>query len=379
MANDLSAVIPQILAQGLMALRGATIMPRLVNADYSNDAAEKGDTIDVPVPSAIAAQAVAPAATPQSTPDTTPTKVQIPLDRWYEAPFQLSDKDQAEAVRGVIPMQVSEAVKALGNQVNSDLFGLYKGVYGFAGTAGTTPFGTANDISDATALRKVLNNQLAPMSPRRAVLDPDAEANALGQRAFQDASWRSDADGIIEGQIGRKLGFDWFMDQAAPSHTAGSVTDTTADANAAGVTDLAVTTAGTTGDVSLVEGDIIQVAGDSQTYVVTAAVSLGAAASGTIPISPALQVATSGGEAVSAKASHAVNLGFHRDAFALAVRPLEAEGNGLGNLIQSAVDPVSGLALRLEVSREHKRTRWSFDILYGVKIVRPELAARLAG
>jgi hypothetical protein len=377
MANNLQAVIPRILAQGLMALRGATIMPRLVNTDYSNEAAEKGDTIDVPIPSAIQVQDVAPSANAPATADTAPTKVQIPLDKWKEAPFYLTDKDMVESIRGIIPMQVSEAVKALGNAVNTDLFALYKGVYGFAGTPGTTPF--ASDVSAATTTRKTLNKQLAPLDPRRMVLDPDAEANALGLRAFQDSSWRGDEDGIIQGQIGRKLGFDFFMDQAAPSHTAGTETDTTAAANAVGVTSLAVSTAATTGALNLKKGDVITIAGDDQTYAVTADVSAGASASASIGISPALQVATAGGEAIAVKASHAVNLGFHRDAFALAVRPLEAEGNGLGNLIQSAVDPVSGLALRLEVSREHKRTRWSFDLLYGVKLVRPELAARLAG
>jgi hypothetical protein len=53
--------------------------------------------------------------------------------------------------------------------------------------------------------------------------------------------------------------------------------------------------------------------------------------------------------------------------------------DGLGNYIKSAVDPVSGMALRLEVTREHKRTRYSFDVLYGVTTVRKELACRLLG
>ena len=64
MANLLTALTPKLLAQGLMALRGMAVMPRLVNSDYSAQAAEQGDTINIPIPSAIAAQAVTPGATP---------------------------------------------------------------------------------------------------------------------------------------------------------------------------------------------------------------------------------------------------------------------------------------------------------------------------
>ena len=42
-------------------------------------------------------------------------------------------------------------------------------------------------------------------------------------------------------------------------------------------------------------------------------------------------------------------------------------------------DPVSGISLRLEVTRENKRTRFSYDCLYGGRVVRPELGVAAIG
>ena len=309
--NDLSKVVDKLLAQGLLALRGTCVMPRLVNSDYSNLAAQQGASIDVRIPSAIKAQAVTPGATSQDTGDISPVSATIKLDRWMEAPFYLTDKDLMEANRGVIPMQASEAVKAIANDVNATLLGLGRKFYGMVGTPGTTPFST---VVDATNARKVLNRQLAPVNDRRIVLDPDAEAAALGLSGFADVSKSGDARPIIDGTIGRKYGFDWAMDQQVPSFEASVMTEgalTVNGANEAG--------------------------------------------------------------------AQVVSLAFHRDAIAFATRPLMDSANGLGNLTQSAVDPVSGLSLRLEVSREHKRTRFSYDILYGADVVRRELGCRIAG
>lgn len=376
MSNTLTEVIPKLLAQGLLALRQQSIMPRYVNRAYETMAGDKGSTIDVPIPSAIAVQDVSPGATPPSTADVAPTKVSIAMSNWKEAPFYLTDKDMLEAMAGTIPMQASEAIKALANQVDADIFALYKGVYGFAGTPGSTPL--ASDLSDFLAGDQALNDQLAPTTPRAFILNARGTANAKGLRAIQDASWRNDPEAMKRSEIGFVLGYDWAMDQNVPRHTAGTAAGATTDTTgyAVGLKTVALASAGTG---TLVVGDIITFAGDTQTYVVTSGdtdVSNG----GSLSFEPGLKIALAASAvAITVKASHRVNMIFHRDWAALASRPFTgADPFNLGSYM-SAVDPVSGLTLRLEVTREHKRTRFSYDMLYGVQLIRREFAARVAG
>ena len=376
MSNTLTEVIPKLLAQGLLALRENAVMPRLVNTDYSTLAAQKGATINVPIPSAVAVADVSPAFVTPNAGNSVPTSAAITMSNWKEAAFFLDDKDIKESMDGIIPMQASEAIKALGNTIDSAILGLYTSVYGFAGTIGTTPFSAST--TEATEARKVLNNQLCPLDSRRMVIDPDAEANALDLRAFQDMSFSGSADGIKEGLINRKLGFEWFMDQNAPTHLNGAQDGAYVVNGVNALDSKALVVKTGSGDIHA--GDQFTIAGDSQVYVVT---TLSTGGAGTLAISPGLKVATSGNEVITfkgtASTTYAQNLAFHRDCFAFASRPLLDVGQGLGNIIQSAVDPVSGLTLRLEVSREFKRTRFSYDILYGLACVRPELGCRIWG
>ncbi len=376
--NTLTNVVPQILAQGLLALRGKCIMPRLVNNDYSAEAAQKGNTIDVPIPSAIAVQDVAPSNVYPDDAGVSPTTVAIALDKWKEAPFFLTDKEIQEAIDGTLPMQASEAIKALGRQVNSDLFASYSdgviGIYTAVGTAATTPF--SSDTQAARDARKWLNTLQAPEDDRRMVLDVDAEANALGLSALADASAKGDPNALKEGTIGRVLGFDWHYDQQVPTHTTGLAGTVLVDQADVAIGDTLVHFDGITTIATV--GDVFTVAGDTQQYTVVVAGAL-STNDGDMTVHPPVKVAWDDSAALTIVASHVVNLAFHRDAFAFATRPLEVPGDGMGSIIRSAVDPVSGLTLRLEVSRQHKRTRWSFDILYGCKLVRAELAARVMG
>lgn len=384
MSNSLSNVLPQLLAQGLLALRENAIMPRLVNTGYSPTPGEKGSTVDVPIPSAITANDVSAGVSAQTATDISPTKKSIVLNQWKEAAFSLSDKEREEVMNGTIPMQATEAIKSLANAVDNHILSKYTGVYGFGGTGGTTPF--ASDLSAYVNARKEMARNLAHPDPRFAVIDEDAEANALLLGNLIQADQRGDQETIKNARIGRILGADWHLDQNVPTHTAGTIANGASTkiglvttALAAGASTMAIDHTTLTG--TILAGDVFSFAGHSGTYVATTATITASGNEATaITFLPVLRAAVADNEAVTFQATHAVNLLFHRDAFALATRPLvDNDAAELGSLVMSDVDPVSGLTLRLEINRQHKQTRFSYDILYGALLVRPEFASRILG
>lgn len=375
MANSLSVVMPKLLAQGLMAMRQMAVLPRYVNRGYEAIAAEKGSVVTIPIPSAIAAQAVTPSYVPPDDADVAPTSTTITLDQWWEAPFYMTDKDLLEIMAGTIPMQASEAVKSLANKIDSLLITKAEQTFpNFAGTAGTVPYG--NDLSEFNDVMAQMDDRLAPVDNRFHAVSAKTKGQALNLRAFQDAAWRGDTAGIIKGEIGEKLGAFWFMDQNLTRHTAGTGTGYKVNllaGYAVGDTTLAVDT----GSGTVLAGDKITFSGGTTTY--TVASSTGGASVTQIVLSTPLMAAVADNEDITIVASHRQNFVFHRDALALATRPFAAsDPMGLGTFL-SMVDPVSGLAMRLEVSRQHKRTRWSFDILCGVGAPRPEWGGVVLG
>lgn len=380
MANDITNVVPTLLAQGLLALREQAIMPRLVNNSYSNMAAMPGNVINVPLPDAIGARDVTASITMNSNVDVTQTVALVTLDFWKEAPFHFSDSDALSVQAGTRSQNASEAVKSLGNAIDQYILGKHTGFYAFTGTPGTTPFAT--NINAAGTARRKLNENAAPMTDRRVVLDPAAEENALLLSNILQFDQRGDQGGIINGTIGRKLGMDWYMDQNVQTFTPGTgwVTGYSASTVGGAVGDTTLNITNTTASGTVLVGDIFSYSGND--YVITAAATASATVPYAISFYPALKDAIATGAAITVVGSaYVVNLAFHRDALAWASRPLADAARivAAGNLLASQVDPVSGVALRLEVSRQYKQTTFSYDVLGGANWVRRELGAKIAG
>jgi hypothetical protein len=370
-------VLQTIVSMGLDALRENIVLAQTVNRTYEEEIRGRtvGQTVNVVVPASISTRSVAADVVPPAVTAVTPTNVSITVNQWKEAPFAMDDQGLAQVQRGIIPMQVTEAVKSLANTIDDYIWSLIDGaggVYSYAGVAGTTPF--SSNLSEFLNGQKLANDELMPQDPDNVffVMDTAANANALGLRALQDASYRAgDTRSILRGEIGQILGARWFMSQNVATHTlTGTGTHLVNDAShAAGATTL--TWDG--GGVAPAAGDIFVVAGDTQTYMVESSSST------VITHRPAGKVALADNAALTFKADAVLNLLYHRDLIGFAMAPLMETRMLPTDNVAIAVDPESGLSLRLEVTRQNKQYQWSFDALYGGQVIRPELGVIIAG
>jgi hypothetical protein len=387
MANTLTSVIPQILLRAQDVARQNSILPRLVDNSYSTDAEEQGNSIDIAIAATATARDVAAAVTPAANQDHTMTKTTLNLNKFKESTHNLTDKEYRELVNGVIPRQGEECVKAVVNQVEADIFTEALNAGNAVGTAGTTPFGGTSSLTVAGSARRWLNFYLAPMEDRYVVLDAMAEGNAVVTPDVFRFDGAGDTFSQINGAMGRRLGMGWVLDQNVAVHTSAAAWITgfsiaTAAATALSTT-LTIINASVTG--TLVLGDKFTIGGATQVYAI---ISVGTIATATatvlgnvtISIYPAVGSTVASGVAITVITSFTQNLVFQRRALAFASRRLSpAMGIAENGELRSFVDPISGLALNIAITREHYQSTFRVSCLYGIKLVRPDWLVHLLG
>lgn len=387
MTNILDQIAPKIVARGMMSFREQAIMPRLVNADFSAEAARKGDRIEVMIPEEVEVEDVVPGVTNPSVPDKDPKTATIELNQWKKVSFYLSDKDmmQIDADQSFVPFQMQQAVNALAQEVNKSFYKEIMRARYFIGYPGKKLFTQSSSeaskdyagINPVLEGRKLLNNAKAPKSGRYGILGFEEEANALELPQFADVEKSGDTSVRLEGEIGRKYGIQWFATDQIHTHTSDTLSKEFQLSYSVKTGDALTTVRNISphpafGDLALnASGSIVATFED---WKETKTVS-----SYTHSLSVPFTNNFSNTYRFRVGPEHNNNMIFQRDAFAFAIRPLSSatESLGLGNRIMSVTDPETGLSIRLEISREYKRTVWEFDVLWGVKLVRPEFAVRV--
>lgn len=397
MANNLNPFILQLMAQSLLALRANLPILSYLNTTYSDQAGTRGSVIDVPIPSALAANDVTPGITAPATQDLNPTTYPITLDKWKEVPFTLTEKEAREIQAHSMPATMSEAISTLSEAIADSVYSNYVEIYSVTGDPAKIAFEDGTN-AEAAAMRKILTKQRAPSSngSRYAIVSPDVTAEMAGVDTFSRADASGDPEVVARGAIARAHGFMWDEDQVMPVHTAGTAGGTGADtvvngAHSAGATIVSITV-GATNPLDLNRGDILTFAGDTQQYAVLANTgSVSPAGTASVSISPALKTALAGGEVVtcfSDGVDYEVNLGAHRDCMAFASSRMDSvellsalglSGASGGPMIDvTQVDPVTNLVLRLTVVYQSYQYRIAYSALWGTGVPRPEFGTRLA-
>ncbi len=342
--------------------------------------AKAGDTIQVKRPARVTA-VDGTADISSAYIDFAETAVNITLDKIATVPRKWTSKEATLNMDDLQRLVVQPAVNALAEQVNLDLLGLYKDVYSFSGTSGTTP----TDLPSITSARKILQDNRAPLGDRAFVMDTAAEASYLNLDNFSQVDQSGTNSALRDAALGRVMGMMLAADNQILTHTAGGYTalaDVTITGGAAGATSIALTSAAGSSTATLLVGDIFSI--DEYQFVVTATTA--AASSGVIAavsISPELPKAY--GSFTSADVtfpdvtsrSHVANLMFQKEAFTLASAPLEGAIGGANSAFATAHGLTITVTQDYDIDTNTNLIR--FDYLYGVQTTMPDLAVRVLG
>lgn len=365
--------------EALIQLENALGMARRVHMGYDAErrSFRRGSTVSIKRPSTFTAQDA-----PSSAQNLDPGEEQVDLNYWREVKFAPTDKDLAIGSEAIINDHIRPAAYALANDIDTKLSALYKDIPWYEDVESTPA------ISDLTNVRKVLFNNGVPLDdPSRVhcMIDGTLEAAYLANSAF--SQWQgagpSGEQTQMRGSLGTKFGMEIFANQNVQSHTPGVAADATGALTgdyAAGVTSIEVdevTNAGT-----FKAGDTLVIAGNTQRYSITADATASGTGVVTLSIFPALVQAYSENDVVTIELdTHTANLAFHRNAFCLVTAPLSEMGNELGAKIVTVQDPITGLSLRHRMfyDGDSSAVVVALDVLYGVKTLDANLAARLRG
>jgi hypothetical protein len=148
MANTLTPIIRKIISDTQAVLRGSGALFNAVTMYAGAEGAGKGQTIQLPLPTAQTAYDITPGVTPPALNDTTVTAATLIMDQSRGSKFHLTGEEVKKIEAGeFVGTQIQEAIKVLIDGAENYLWGVMSAGAGLSqGVAATDPFATNPDI-----------------------------------------------------------------------------------------------------------------------------------------------------------------------------------------------------------------------------------------
>lgn len=384
MANTLTNLIPDAyVAMNYVSRELVGLIPAVtLNAEAARAAV--GQAVRSYVVPAMAATNITPAVTPPNDGDMTIGSNTLTITKARRVPFRWNGEEQRGLSFGhgnltIQQDQIAQAIRTLVNEIETDIAALHTTFSRAYGTAGTTPF--ASNTGETAQLKKILDDNGCPADARSLVMNTTAGASL---RTLANLTRVSEAGTDQTLRNGVLLDLNGLALRESAAIVAGTTVGTAAGATtnaagyAVGTTTLTLAAAGTG---TILAGDIITFAGDTNKYLVVTG-NGNVAAGGTIVIAtPGLQVAMSAAtKAITVVGTAARNMAFRKQAIHLAQRlPALPDGGDMAVDRTTIVDPLSGLAFEIAQYAQYRQMQWEISCAWGVANMKPEHTALLLG
>ena len=384
--NNITALVPDIYEALDVVSRELTGLIPAVTMNASASAAGINQNIRIDVEPAGNVADISPAMSIPDPTGQTSGSTDIVITKSRAANFGFIGDDQLKlnsgaGYMGVRAQKIAQAIRSIVNEVESDLAGLQATFSRAAGTAGTTPFATANDYMGASLARKILKDNGGDIDPQL-VIDTTAGANMIGKQSAVNAAGTDSLlrQGVLLDIAGMPLRESAQINTSTAGTMSGGKTNNAG--YAVGVTSFGLQNA--TGTGVLIAGDVITIAGDTNQYVVTSATFAGAnPATGDVVViaGNGLRKAIAGSNtAITVVAASARNMCFSRSALVLAARtPARPSEGDMASDVMVITDPRSGLSMEFAMYKGYRKVRYEVGLAWGVKNIKPEHTALLLG
>ncbi len=378
MSNTLTGLIPTIYtALDIVSREQVGFIPAVAR-NTKADAAAKDQTVTAPVAPVAVTEDIVPGPSAPNTGDQNIGTVDVKITKSKMAPVKWNGEEQlalgpAGTYNTILADQFTQAFRALSNEVDADLGALYYGTSRAVGTAGTTPFGVKEDLTDAANARKVLEDNGSPTTNLQMVLGSSAIANLRGKQTVLFKVNESGTEQLLrEGTLGRLEGFNIHNSAGVKRAPAATATGYLVNgAKQEGDIIIAIDT----GTGAIVAGQVVTFDGDDNQYVVAAATST------TITLAaPGLRQNLADNTEITVVGGFTANMAFDRNAFLLASRtPAMPDGGDTADDVMNVTDPVSGITFQVALYRQYRQVRYEVGLAWGVASVKPAHAVMLLG
>lgn len=381
MANTLTALAPIAYSAAKEVAAEPFGIIDAINVNFDDKGVAIGDTVKVPVAPARSQTDYTPAMTVTAGTDATATATDVTITAnkmvsWNITGEQERSLQNATADNTWFAQLLAQGMRELRNKAEIAAWtAAVAGASRAYGTAGTTPF--ASDLSALTNARKILQDNGSPLVDLSLVIDTNASLNLRNLGVLQNAYQAGSDQERRSGNFLPQMGFNIKETAAISAKTVGTAASATTNNAGYAIGDTVLTLAAV-GTGTILAGDIITFAGDTNKYVVTsgdADVSNG----GTITIAaPGLRVAMSAAtKAITVVSAWTGNIAMERSAVVGIMRPPLIPANP--TISQLMVSDPSGLSyLLVDAVGDGMRTL-RLHLAYGFKTVNPEFSAIVLG